>query len=141
MANPPSPEKIRLTITVSPEVHAAFSRMAKVSGLPVGRCMGAWLEDTLEGAEFVTGQLEKAREAPRQVVAEMRQWALGAVDQADELLGAMRAGKPLNSVKVLVPGQEGGPRARGVPAAPEAASPRPVIRGGKSSKKAPRGPK
>ena len=130
MTKPPS-SNIRLTISVTPEVHAAFKRMADVSGMSIGRCMGAWLQDTLEGAEMITGQLVKAREAPRQVVKEMRQWALGAVDQADELLAQLRAGK--------VPGaaleeRGGAPAAAGRRRAPEAQleAPRPVIRGGKS---------
>jgi hypothetical protein len=134
MATPPSPKPVRLTITVSPEVHAAFSRMSEVSGIPIGRCMGEWLGDTLEGVEFITGQLAKARQAPRMVVAEMRQLALGAVDQADELLSELR--------KVRVPAEpaEGAQRQRGG-AAGAAGTPRPVIRGGKSTTRQQKGHK
>ena len=67
--------------------------MADISGMSIGRCMGEWMQDTLEGVEFITGQLAKAREAPRQVAMEMRQYALGALDQADELLADLRSGK------------------------------------------------
>lgn len=120
-----SKERIRLTITVTPEVHAAFQRMADVSGMSIGRAMGDWLGDTLEGVEFVTGQLVKAREAPRQVAKEMRQMLLGGLDQADELLADLRSGK------LKVPAAADGARSAPRPAA-AAPAPRLVIRGGKS---------
>ena len=126
MNRPPS-SNIRLTITVTPEVHAAFQRMAETSSLPIGRCMGEWLADTLEGVEFVTAQLVKAREAPRQVVREMRQGLLGMSDEMDQLLADMRS-KPIE----LPPGAAGGGPSGARRAASAAASPpRPVIRGGK----------
>lgn len=132
MAKPPSPTpaNIRLTITVTPEVHAAFVRMAQVASLPIGRCMGEWLGDTLEGVEFLTAQLERAREAPRQVVKEMRQLALGSADLADELLRDMRAGKV--GAPALAAGGDAPPGARRPTAAAAQETPRLVIRGGKS---------
>ena len=125
MAKPPSPDRIRLTISVTPEVHAAFQRMAEVSGMSIGRCMGEWLGDTLEGVEFITGQLAKAREAPRQVVKEMRQGLLGMIDESDQLLADLRSGK----AKLPPPAPKD---ARGAPPAAAAGAPRLVIRGGKS---------
>jgi hypothetical protein len=126
MAKPPSPS-IRLTITVSPEVHEAFTRMAAASSMSLGRCMGEWLADTIEGAEFVTAQMVKAREAPRQVAKDLRQMALGAVDLADDLLADMRSGK-------LARPATAGAKTLGShqPALAAPTSPRPVIRGGKS---------
>lgn len=118
-----SASSIRLTITVTPEVHAAFTRMGEVTSLPVGRCMGEWLADTLEGAEFLTAQLLKAREAPRQVIREMRQMALGSADEMAGLLEQMR--------RPRVGGAAGDSKARAVATA-EAPTPRPVIRGVKS---------
>ena len=130
MAKPPSPstERIRLTISVTPEVHAAFQRMAEVSGMSIGRAMGEWLGDTLEGVEFITGQLAKAREAPRQVVKEMRQGLLGMIDESDQLLADLRSGK----AKLPPTATPGGGRGAPPAAAAAGASPRPVIRGGKS---------
>lgn len=131
MAKPPSPtpDNIRLTITVTPEVHAAFTRMAEVSGMSLGRCMGEWLADTLEGVEFVTGQLVKAREAPRQVVREMRQGVLGLLDEMDQLQADLRSGKV--KMPPTLPG--GDARSAPRPAASAAEAPRLVIRGGKST--------
>lgn len=124
MANPPTPKPIRLTVTVSPEVHEAFTRMSEVTGLPVGRCMGEWMADTLEGVQFITDKLQRAREAPKQVVRELRQLALGAADLADEAIAEIDA--KARAVAAL-----GGPRSPGDTSA-GTASPRPVIRGGKS---------
>ena len=44
-AIPPTFEtkEVRLTIPVSAEVHEAFTRIAKVTKMPVGRAMGKWL--------------------------------------------------------------------------------------------------
>lgn len=126
MAKPPS-SPIRLTITVTPEVHATFSRMAEVSGMSLGRCMGEWLADTSEGAEFLTATLERAREAPRTVIREMRQGVLGLGDELDQLMTDLRSGK------IVLPAQAGGRgAARAARGGPPAPSPRSVIRGGKS---------
>lgn len=126
MTSPPTPPTpIRLTITVSPEVHATFKRMAQISSSSIGRSMGEWLADTLDAAQFVTDRLERAREAPRQVAREMRQALLGALDETDAVIAAMR------------PHRHGAAGAGGSAAPAGAAggsdpSPRPVIRGVKS---------
>lgn len=139
MKTPPTPERIRLTITVDPEVHEAFQHMAQASSMSIGRCMGEWLADTVDGARFVTAQLVRAREAPRQVVKEIRQMALGSVDLADDVLADLRAGKK----PALVPERASARAARPerAPASPSTPlPPRSVIRGGKSLKTTPRDP-
>ena len=70
-AHEPTPERVRLTITVTPEVHAAFSRLAKGSRMSLGRAMGEWLQDTLEAVEFTADKVEQARSAPKIVMREM----------------------------------------------------------------------
>ena len=63
----PAPSKtgeIRLTIPVTPEVHAAFTRIAHAASIPVGRAMGEWLADTIDAAQFMAETMEKARAAP-----------------------------------------------------------------------------
>ena len=130
MTKPPSPN-IRLTITVTPEVHEAFQRMAAASSLSIGRCMGEWLGDTLDGVEFVTAKLVEARQAPRQVAKDLRQMALGAVDLADDLLSDIRQGKLKFEKPVAAPERE----ALVAPGQAAAPAPRPVIRGGKSGGK------
>ena len=117
------PDNIRLTVTVSPEVHAAFQRMSEVSGMPIGRCMGEWMRDTLEGVEFVTHQLQRAREAPRQVVREMLEEA------AKMEKHHLQSPRNREAIKLAAMGIGAPPATRSAAAA---APPRPVIRGGKS---------
>lgn len=85
-----STERVRVTVPVTPEVLEAFQRMAKVSGLSVGRCMGDWLGDTLDAAAFMTETMEKARSAPKLVAQELHAYALGIGDQTRDLLEELR---------------------------------------------------
>jgi hypothetical protein len=124
MTKPPT-SPTRLSVPLTPEVHAAFQRMADATGMSLGRCISEWLQDTLEGVTLITHQLEKARQAPRQVVAEMRQGLLGMLDESDQLLADLRSGKKQ-------PPGAGGVGVSPARAASAAAPPRPVIRGGKS---------
>lgn len=85
-----SSDRIRLTISVTPEVHAIFTRMAEVAGVSLGKCMGDWLADTSEGAQFVAQKMEDARKAPRVVMREMQAFARGLVDEVDATAEALR---------------------------------------------------
>lgn len=89
MASPPTP-KIRLTITVTPEVHATFQRLAKGSGMSISKAMGEWLGDTLEAAEFMATKIEQARAAPKIVMAEMHAYAQGLADETGAAMERMR---------------------------------------------------
>jgi hypothetical protein len=122
----PTGERVRLTIAVTPEVHAAFTRLAAASGVSLSRSMGDWLHDTLEAVEYTAGLMEKARSAPKMVMREVHAYALGLADETGALMEKLR--------------QEGRRRPSG--ALPEARPdgsapipPRPVIRGGKSQKR------
>lgn len=116
------PPNIRLTITVTPEVHAAFSRLSSASGMSLGRSMGEWLGDTLEAVEFTASKVEEARSAPKKVVREMHAYALGLADETGVLMEQLRQGSA------------GGAGKRSA-APPAPLPPRPVIRGGKSPEK------
>ena len=85
-------DRIRTTISLTPEVHAVFVRMAEAGGLSVSRCMGDWLADTVEGAQFVAMKMEEARKAPKTVMREMRSMAVGLLDQITADQEAMRRG-------------------------------------------------
>lgn len=82
--------RTRVTVPVHPDVLEAFQRMAKVSGLSVGRCMGDWLSDTLDAAQFMTETMEKARSAPKLVAQELHAYALGIGDTTRDLLAELR---------------------------------------------------
>jgi hypothetical protein len=89
MTSTPSPN-VRLTITVTPEVHATFQRLAKGSGMSISKAMGEWLGDTLEAAEFMATKIEQARAAPRIVMQEMHAYALGLADETGAVVERMR---------------------------------------------------
>jgi hypothetical protein len=83
-------DRIRTTISVAPEVHAIFVRMAEAAGISVSRCMGDWLADTAEGAQFVAHKMEEARKAPKLVMREMQAYAKGMVKEVDAITDQMR---------------------------------------------------
>ncbi len=86
-------ERVRLTISVSPEVHATFVRLAKASGLSLSRAMGDWLSDTIDAANFTAEKVEQARAAPKIVMREMHAYALGLADETGALLDRVRSHK------------------------------------------------
>jgi|JI8StandDraft_2_1071088.scaffolds.fasta_scaffold46674_3 hypothetical protein len=89
---------IRLTITVTPEVHAAFERLSAASGTSMSRCMGEWLGDTIEAVEYTATLVEKARQAPKLVMREVHAYALGLADETGAVLQALRSGSPSTSI-------------------------------------------
>ena len=90
MASTPTQERIWLTVTITPEVHEIFSRMAETMGVSLGRCIGDWLSDTAEGAQFVAHKMVEARQAPMTVMRELQAYARGAVVLADETADELR---------------------------------------------------
>lgn len=83
-------DRIRLTISVTPEVHAVFATMAEASGMSLGKCMGDWLADTAEGAQFVALKMQEARKAPKTVMREFQAMARGLVVEVDATVEAIR---------------------------------------------------
>jgi hypothetical protein len=90
MTQPHSPN-IRLTISVTPEVHETFQRLAKATGSSMGKAMGEWLSDTLEAAQFMTTKVEQARAAPAIVMREMHAYALGLADETGAMMEKIRS--------------------------------------------------
>ena len=128
MTSTPSPtpsQNVRLTISVTPEVHATFQRLSKASSMSISKAMGDWLGDTLEAAEFMAEKIEQARAAPKIVMREMHAYALGLADETGALLERVR--------REGARGQ--GALARDAGTAPAPPTPRLVIRGGKSTTK------
>ena len=123
----PSPVKpVRLTISVTPEVHQTFSRMASAGSMSISRAMGDWLGDTLDAAAYVAEKLEEARAAPRLVAQEMHAYALGLKDETGEVLRQVRQ-------KARATGADGGAPWRHQ-SAPDS-SPPPCNTGGKVPRK------
>lgn len=125
MANTPqSPDNVRLTITVTPEVHATFKRLAAASNASISRAMGEWLADTLDAADAMTAMMERARKAPKLAIQEMHSFALGLGDETGAMLKSIREKSRASSAQVTSVRAGPGPTATGTP--------RPVIRGVKS---------
>lgn len=89
---------VRLTISVTPEVHAAFGRLSEASGQSMSKCMGDWLGDTLDAVVYTAQLMEKARMAPKMVMREVHAYALGLVDETGAVLNAMRSGQPITDI-------------------------------------------
>ena len=90
LLTPAMTKRIRLTISLLPEAHAVFSRMAQVSGTSLGKCIGDWLADTAEGAQFVASKMEQARSAPKTVMREFQAMARGLVEEVDASIDEIR---------------------------------------------------
>ena len=133
----PTTDPVRLSITVTPEVHAAFRRLADASGMSMGKAMGEWLGDTLEAVEFMAEKMEQARAAPRLVMQEMHAYALGLADETKQVLANVKERERAGRTSAAR-ARTGGPHGTA-----DATPPRPVIRGGKShtGKTVPRGGK
>jgi hypothetical protein len=84
------PQKVRLTITVPADVHQVFQRLAKASSMPTGRAMGDWLTDTIDAAEFMATNMERARAAPKLVAQELHAYALGLSDEMGDIMQKLR---------------------------------------------------
>ena len=128
----PDQKAIRVTVPVTPEVQAAFQRLAAASGMSTGKAMGEWLADTMEGALTMAEMLEKARRAPKQAVSEMHAYALGLADMTSDLMDNLRRRSGGGKTGAATGTAGGGTVA--APVAPAPLPPRTVIRGGKSPK-------
>jgi hypothetical protein len=84
------PERIRLTISVTPEVHATFTRLAAAGSMSISRAMGDWLADTIDAAEFMAAKMEEARSAPKKVARQLHAYALGLADETGALIEDIR---------------------------------------------------
>lgn len=83
-------DRIRTTISLDPEVHEIFKRMAEASGMSVSRAMGEWLADTAEGAELVVSKMVEARKAPMVVMREMHAMTKGLGVELEKQMQEMR---------------------------------------------------
>ena len=83
-------EVIRTTVSVRPEVHAAFKRLADVQGVSLGRAIGDWLSDTFEAAEMVTAKMQRAKTDPVRVIRELQLLAEGSIDTAVDVIDRLR---------------------------------------------------
>jgi hypothetical protein len=81
---------IRVTVPVAPDVLDAFKKLAASQGVSVGKAMGDWLADTVDGVGYMTDLLQKARKAPHLAVRELHAYASGLTETTTELLEGLR---------------------------------------------------
>lgn len=74
-------QRVRTTVSIDPEVLAVFKRMAASARISVGRAIGDWCADTVDGAQFVTQKMEQARKQPQLVMREMQATAAGLLEE------------------------------------------------------------
>lgn len=63
-------ETVRVTVAMSPEAVEVFKQMAKVGKLSFSKCVGEWLEDTADAAQFVSQSMLEARQAPKRILSD-----------------------------------------------------------------------
>lgn len=108
-------DRIRTTISIDPEVFEVFKGMAEAGNMSVSRCMGEWLADTVEGAQFVANKMREARAAPVTVMREFQAMAAGFTEDVALTLEAIRADKKAQARRS--PAQHSGRASRAVPPA------------------------
>jgi hypothetical protein len=101
-------DRIRTTISVPQDVHEIFKHMADVAGVSVSRCMGDWLAETADGAQHVSMQLQRAREASLKGIRELH----------SSLKNGESVNKNTTEEAVLEDARSAAPRARMAPRPP-----------------------
>ena len=82
--------RIRTTISITPEAHEVFKRMALAGNMSVSMAMGEWLADTSDAAQMIVLQMEEAKKAPVRVLYEMRGLIAGLSNSVDEAMVEVR---------------------------------------------------
>jgi hypothetical protein len=83
---PPPAKTPRISVPVSQEAREAFERLAKAGNMSTGAAIASWLDDTVEGVEYLASTLERARKAPKAVMREMHSYAQGLADETGDML-------------------------------------------------------
>lgn len=92
-------ERIRTTISLTPEALEIFKRMAAAGNMSVSRCMGDWLTDTSDAAEMIASKMEEARRAPLRVMHELRAMVAGMGSEVDSIMEGFRKPVPSGASK------------------------------------------
>lgn len=74
-------ERTRVTVSIPTEALDVYRKMAAAGGMSLSYCLGEWLADTAEGAQFLALKMEEARRAPQIVMREMQAMASGLQEQ------------------------------------------------------------
>lgn len=83
-------ERIRTTISLTPEAYEVFKRMAEAANMSVSRAMGDWLTDTADAAMMITAKMEEAKSAPVRVMRELQAMVAGMTKEVDDITEVVR---------------------------------------------------
>ena len=83
-------ERIRTTISLSPEAYEIFKRMAAAANESVSRTMGDWLTDTCDAATMITLKMEEAKAAPVLAMRQLQAMVAGMGGEVDSMMGKAR---------------------------------------------------
>ena len=83
-------ERIRTTISLTPEAYEVFKRMAEAANMSVSRAMGDWLTDTADAAMMITAKMEEAKSAPVRVMRELQAMVAGMSKEVDDITEVVR---------------------------------------------------
>lgn len=108
-----STERIRLTVSVPVDALAVYRRMSDVSGLSVGRCIGDWLSDTVEGAEAMIELMEMAKAQPFRAASQVHAAAVKANSMTFELMQRLSADDDGSATGRACAGRGGEPSSAG----------------------------
>lgn len=95
----------RVSVPVDAETLEVFERLAKAGNMSTGKAMAEWLKDTMEAAELMASTMERARQAPKLVTAEIHAMVLGLSDNTKELMDKF---SKLGKAARAVPAGQGG---------------------------------
>lgn len=74
-------DRIRTTVSIPADAYEVFVNMAKTQRVSIGRCIGDWLSDTAEGAQFVTHKMAQMRRAPSESMKELHDTIVAEMEQ------------------------------------------------------------
>lgn len=85
--------RIRLTVDLTPEVHATFVELAQATGIGIGRTIGDWLGDTQDAARHVASIVQEARKRPSVAASQLHSYASGLSVLTEQLLEDVKKGR------------------------------------------------
>jgi hypothetical protein len=73
---------VRLTVSLSPELHDLLHSYADASGCSVSRAVSDWLEASRDAIQFTAARVRDAKQAPALAAAQINAYALAASSPA-----------------------------------------------------------
>jgi hypothetical protein len=78
---------------MEPATLEVFRKMAAAMGVSVGRCIGDWCADTVDGAQFVMQKMQEAKKTPALVMREMEAMSAGLLSEIQRASRDVAAGR------------------------------------------------